>query len=170
MLGLPKGEVFLMPWTEDWRKAFILEKEKIENEMGLLILSIHHIGSTAVEGLSAKPIIDIAIEIQDFNIGQDCAIPLERLGYSYRGVNMLPERHYFTKGDPRTYQIHMHQMGNEFLIKQLRFRDLLRSNEHLRLEYQKLKIELAGINQNNRQKYTDGKTKFITEALLENSK
>lgn len=63
MLGLPKGEVFLIPWTKDWEIEFLLEKSKIEKKIVNYIVDIHHIGSTAVKNLSAKPIIDIAIEI-----------------------------------------------------------------------------------------------------------
>lgn len=61
MLGLSKGEVFLVLWTEEWNKNFLSEKEKIQEEIGEYIMNIHHIGSTSVKHLSAKPIIDIAI-------------------------------------------------------------------------------------------------------------
>src|SRR5699024_10959881 len=111
MLGLPKGVVFLVPWTEDWLKQYLLEKEKIENEIEDFIIDIHHIGSTAIKGLSAKPIIDIVVEIKKFNEGKNCVIPLEKLGYIYHGTNILPDRHYFNKGEPRTHQIHMFQTG-----------------------------------------------------------
>src|SRR5699024_3762796 len=138
MLGLPRGEVFLIPWTDDWLKEFSLEKERIQNKIGKFIVNIHHIGSTAVKGLSAKPIIDIAVELEDFKGGKHCVAPLESLGYSYRGINILPDRHYFNKGEPRTHQIHMYQTGSKFLIEQLKFRDYLRSNDKPRMEYQEL--------------------------------
>src|SRR5699024_9500226 len=125
MLGLPKGEVFLIPWTEEWKKEFLLEKEKIRETIGEKIIDIHHIGSTSVKYLSAKPIIDIAIEIKDFNDGKHISSSIEHLGYSYKGTNILPDRHYLIKGEPRTHQIHMYQHGNKYLLEQLRFRDYL---------------------------------------------
>lgn len=165
MLGLPKGEVFLVAWTEDWPKEFLSEKERIQNEIGKFIVDIHHIGSTAVKGLSAKPIIDIAVEIKDFNDGKHCVIPLESLGYSYKGINILPDRHYFNKGEPRTHQIHMYQTGSVFLVEQLKFRDYLRNNDNARMEYQELKIQLSKANKHNKHKYADEKTDFVNAVL-----
>ncbi|WP_438313102.1 GrpB family protein [Sporosarcina sp. FA9] len=165
MLGLPKGEVFLVSWKEDWPKEFLLEKDRIQSKIGQYVVDIHHIGSTAVKGLSAKPIIDIAVEIKDFNVGKQCVTPLESLGYSYRGINILPDRHYFNKGEPRTHQIHMYQTGNKFLVEQLKFRDYLRSNDIARMEYEELKIKLSKANKHNKHKYADEKTDFIKLSL-----
>lgn len=114
MFGLPKGQVFLVPWTKNWREEFLLKKEKIQNEISKFVIDIHHIGSTAVRVLSAKPIIDIAIKIEDFNEGKHWVTPLEKLGYSYSGINIIPERRYFSKGEPRTHQIHMYQTGSTY--------------------------------------------------------
>lgn len=95
-----------------------MEKERIETQIGKYIVGIHHIGSTAVKHLSAKPIIDIGIELRSFSDGELCVSPLKELGYSYKGTNILPERHYFNKGEPRTHQIHMYQQGSQFLQEQ----------------------------------------------------
>lgn len=165
MLGLPKGEVFLVPWTEEWNKEFLLEKEKIQDEIGEYIIAIHHIGSTAVKHLSAKPIIDIAIEIKNFKDGEKTSSPLEKLGYSYKGTNILPERHYFSKGEPRTHQIHMYQCGNKYLLEQLKFRDYLRDNDEARIQYEQLKLNLAKLNKNNKHKYAEEKTEFVKSIL-----
>jgi GrpB-like predicted nucleotidyltransferase (UPF0157 family) len=166
MLGLPKGEVFLVPWTEEWNKEFLYEKEKIQDKIGEYILNIHHIGSTSVKHLSAKPIIDIAIEIKTFTDGENTSSFLEELGYSYKGTNILPDRHYFSKGEPRTHQIHMYQCGNDYLLEQLKFRDYLRNNDEARIEYEQLKVDLARLNKNNKQKYAEEKTAFV-KAILE---
>lgn len=169
MLGLPKGEVFLVPWTNDWEKEFLLEKERIQEVIGQNILAVHHIGSTAVKHLSAKPIIDIAIEVKGFQDGEKCVTALETLGYSYKGTNVLPDRYYFNKGEPRTHQIHMYQSGNKYLLEQLDFRDYMRNNETARIQYIKLKQELSTVNKNNKHKYTDDKTNFV-KSILENIK
>lgn len=165
MLGLPRGEVFLVPWFAKWVKEFDMEKKRIVEVIGQYIVNVHHIGSTAVNGLSAKPIIDIAIEINHFLDGEQCVTALQGLGYSYRGINVLPERHYFSKGEPRTHQIHMYQTGNRYLLEQINFRDYLRSNELARSEYQQLKLNLSNENKNDKHKYAEGKTEFVKSIL-----
>lgn len=165
MLGLPKGEVFLTPWTQEWEREFLLEKEKIQKEIGDNIVEIHHIGSTAVKKLSAKPIIDIAVEINDFNEGENCVSSLEKIGYSYKGTNILPDSHYFSKGEPRTHQIHMYQSGNKYLQEQLNFRDYLRNNDEARIEYEQLKLKLSELNKSNKDKYAEDKTHFVKTIL-----
>lgn len=72
MLGLPYGKVFLVPWTEEWVTEFVKEKQFIEKQIGEYLLAIHHIGSTSIPHLSAKPIIDIAIELEDYTVGIQC--------------------------------------------------------------------------------------------------
>ncbi|MBP1995364.1 GrpB family protein [Paenibacillus eucommiae] len=161
MLGLPKGEVLLVPWTEQWGEEFLLEKRRIESGNGAYPLVIHHIGSTAVQSLSAKPIIDIAIEIMRFEDGVQCVPHLEQIGYSYKGTNILPERHYFSKGEPRTHQIHMFQTGSEHLIRQVAFRDHLNQNESDRRSYQELKENLAKTYTTDKWAYADAKTDFV---------
>lgn len=118
-----------------------------------------------VNGLSAKPIIDIAIEINHFLDGEQCVTALQGLGYSYRGTNVLPERHYFSKGEPRTHQIHMYQTGNRYLFEQINFRDYLRSNELARSEYEQLELNLSSVNTNDKHKYAEGKTDFVKSIL-----
>jgi GrpB-like predicted nucleotidyltransferase (UPF0157 family) len=158
MLGLPKGQVFLVPWSNEWQKEYLLEKDQIQEVVGQYILAVHHIGSTAVKHLSAKPIIDIAIEINEFQDGEKCITPLETLGYAYKGTNVLPDRHYFNKGEPRTHQIHMYQSGNKYLLEHLAFRDYLRYNETARIQYEQLKQDLSTVNKSNKHKYADDKT------------
>ncbi|MGO4942911.1 GrpB family protein [Ruoffia tabacinasalis] len=165
MLGLPRGEVFLVSWTSEWEKEFLLEKRRIQTKIESYPVKIHHIGSTAVKYLSSKPIIDIAIEIEQFRDGEKCISALESLGYTYHGTNILPDRHYFTKGEPRTHQIHMYQTGNEHLIDQLDFRDYLRNNSQAKNEYETLKIELSKINKTNKHKYAEEKTAFVQSIL-----
>ena len=167
MLGLPRGEVFLVPWSSEWEKEFSDEKDKINDKIGLNIIDVHHIGSTAVKHLSSKPIIDIAIELKDFSDGEKCISDLESIGYTSHGTNILPGRYYFTKGEPRTHQIHMYQSQNQDLIDQLNFRDYLRNNRKAKNEYEKLKLELSKINKQNKHKYAEEKTSFIRSILEE---
>ncbi|MGD7021212.1 GrpB family protein [Rossellomorea vietnamensis] len=164
MLGLPRGEVFIVPWSDKWESEFEREREQIHRVLGSRV-KVHHIGSTSVRNLKAKPIIDIALEIEDFNTGEKFALPLEGLGYSYRGTNILPDRHYFNKGEPRTHQIHMYQRGSQYLIQQLKFRDHLRNNEQDRKNYEELKLQLTQQNKRDKHQYADDKTEFVSEVL-----
>lgn len=166
MLGLLKGEVFLHPWTNTWLEEFLFEKEKIQI-IDKDIIAVHHIGSTAVKDLSAKPILDIAVEIKNFQSGEKISDKLKRLGYTYAGTNILPDRHYLIKGEPRTHQIHMYQSGSEYLQEQLIFRDYLRKNTEVRKEYQQLKMQLAKANKTDKHKYAEEKTTFIQSILKE---
>lgn len=165
MLGLPKGEVFLVPWTQDWQIDFEKEKKQMQEALKPLEVKIHQIGSTAVENLSAKPIIDIAIELEDFEEGLKCIEPLEKIGYSYGGTNILPERYYFIKGEPRTHQIHMYEKDNKYLLEQLNFRDYLIENEQMKTEYEKIKQNLAKANIEDKHQYAEDKTAFIQAVL-----
>lgn len=154
MLGLPYGKVFLVPWTEEWEIEFMKEKQLIEEQIGEHILAIHHIGSTSIPYLSAKPIIDIAIELENYTDGIHCIKKLELLNYKYR-KEVLPERYYFNKGEPRTHQIHMYEQGNTYLI----------DNKTARMQYEQLKIQLSQANPTDKHKYTEDKTNFITSIL-----
>lgn len=165
MLGLPKGEVFLVPWTEDWEQQFELEKNRILKRIESYSVEIHHIGSTSIKYLSAKPIIDIAIEINNFKVGELCISSLEEIGYTYHGTKILPDRHYFSKGEPRTHQIHMYQSGSKYLIEQLKFRDYLRECKDARIEYEELKLKLTKYNKTNKHRYAEEKTDFVKSIL-----
>lgn len=165
MLGLPQGEVFLVPWTEEWEHAFLSEKARIEGEIGSRINNIHHIGSTAVRGLKAKPIIDMAIEVEDFQEGYECVQGLGKIGYAYKGINILPDRHYFNKGEPRTHQVHLYQTGSPYLLRQLAFRDHLNQHIEARNNYGQLKEVLAIEHHKDKLAYADAKTEFINVIL-----
>jgi GrpB-like predicted nucleotidyltransferase (UPF0157 family) len=167
MLGLPQGKVFLVPWTEEWEQEFLKEKERIESEIGGTIVAVHHIGSTAVKHLKSKPIIDIAIELEYFQDGDECVPGLEKIGYAYKGTNILPDRHYFNKGEPRTHQIHMYQSGSPYLLRQIAFRDHLIQDAEARRNYEQLKEMLAFAHHTDKLAYADAKTEFIN-FILEN--
>lgn len=156
----------MAPWSPEWEQEYQHEEGRIQSTIGPFICAIHHIGSTAVRGLAAKPIIDVAIEIPRFQVGLQCVAGLECLGYAYKGTNVLPERYYFNKGRPRTHQIHMFEVGNQYLQKQLAFRDCLRESEPVRLQYEQLKRALAQEHSHDKLAYAEAKTDFI-HAVLE---
>ena len=165
MLGLPNGVVTILPWNSKWASYFEQEREKILHIMKDYQVTVHHIGSTAIKHLDAKPVLDIAIEVEDFSAMESQTYLLEKLGYHCMGDQILPERFYFIKGNPRTHQIHFYSSGSLFLQEQLTFRDALREDDSLRQEYQELKYELATFYADDKHTYASMKTDFILAAI-----
>lgn len=165
MLGLPKGQVFLVDWDKEWTVLFKNEKQRILELVKDDNIKVHHIGSTSVPNLKSKPILDIAVEVSDLREINKYTNLLNQLGYVSLGNAILPDRYYFIKGNPRTHQIHLYEKNNKFLKDQIFFRDILRTNSVIKNEYEVLKLKLAEANQNNKHKYADMKTEFITSVL-----
>ena len=167
MLGLERDKVVLVPYQTIWTKLFEEEKGRLEEVIGNKILDIQHIGSTAVPGLSAKPILDIGVAVRSFEAAFALVYSIEELGYTYRGENGIPRRHYFVKGSPdkRTCHLHMFEKTNEEWTTHLLFRDYLRAHPEVTAAYQQLKEDLAAKCPNDREAYTDGKHEFIQAVL-----
>ncbi len=165
MLGLPKGTVKLEPHSERWRQLFAEEAAQIREAIGEIITSIEHIGSTSINGIAAKPIIDIAVGAGKIADGESCVRPLENIGYEYRGEHGIAGRFYFVKGEPRTHHLHLVEIGSDFWRSHLLFRDYLRENQAVAEDYENLKKELAKRYAENREAYTNGKAAFIENVL-----
>ncbi len=164
-------KVHIVEYNPNWPKIFENEKGKIKSKISKYIASIEHIGSTAVKGLVAKPIIDILIGLNTLDDAQFCIPKLEELNYEYvpEFEDVLPERRYFRKPPlgqgPRDYHIHMVEIKSYFWKRQLIFRDYLRKFPNVANEYGKLKLRLAAELQDDREAYSDGKTDFIMGIL-----
>ena len=169
MLGLEHDKVKLSPYQDTWAKLFKEEKWRLEEAIGEGILDVQHIGSTAVPGLTAKPILDIGVAVKNFEEAFALISPIEALGYTYRGENGIARRHYFVKGpaDKRTHHIHMFEESNEEWTTHLLFRDYLRTHPETVAAYQTLKEDLAKRYPKDRNAYTDGKHEFIQRVLQE---
>ena len=165
MISLKRGIVELVPYTAEWRRLFEEEKARLQAAIGQYVLDVQHVGSTAIPGLIAKPIIDIGIAVRDFEEARVCIGPIGQLGYEYRGEQRIPRRHYFVKGDPRTHHIHMNEIGSRDWEDQVLFRDYLIRHPELAEEYAGLKKELARQYPTDREAYLDGKAAFIERVL-----
>jgi GrpB-like predicted nucleotidyltransferase (UPF0157 family) len=165
MLGLHRDTVKLMPHTEVWHQLFAEEEARLRDAIGGYALAIEHVGSTAVCGLSGKPIIDIAVAVREIADAERCVIPLEDIGYQYRGELGIPGRHFFCKGEPRTHHLHLVKAESDFWRSHLLFRDYLRQHAEIAAEYDKLKRSLAIEYKDNREGYTEGKAAFIENVL-----
>lgn len=166
MLGLPKGTVKLLPHDELWHQLFAEERTQLCKAVGEHIVAIEHIGSTSICGLSAKPIIDIAVAVRKLADGEKCIAPIEDVGYKYRGELAIPGRLYFVKGKPRTHHVHVVELDSDFWRSHLLFRDYLRQHPQAAKEYENLKMELAQKYKDNREAYTEGKAVFIKNILV----
>ena len=165
IIGLPSGKVLLFPYTVVWKRLYEEEKEILQVILGNNILDIQHIGSTSIPGMIAKPIIDMAIAVSNFEDAFINIRPIENLGYEYKGEFGILRRHYFVKGDPRTHHIHMVEIESQDWINQIFFRDYLIQHPQSIKAYADLKMELAKRFPTDREAYTDGKSPFIKQIL-----
>ncbi len=131
---------------------------------GDLILS-HHIGSTAIPGIKAKPVIDILIEVRDIETVKSYNEAMIALGYELRGENGIPGRRYFKKANRsiHTHHLHTFQLGHPKIERHLNFRDYLRVNPKRTRAYSHLKEELAQKHKFDSIAYTKGKSNFVSK-------
>jgi len=168
MLGLSEDTVKLVPYTPEWDRLFKEEKARIQATIGVYILDIQHIGSTAIPGIVAKPIIDMSVAVENFEEAIICVEPLIQLGYHYMGENGIPRRHYFQLGQPnRTHHLHMVEINSDDRERTLLFRDYLRQHPEIAQAYASLKHKLADQFGHNRPLYVQGKSPFIEEVLAQ---
>ncbi|HMF56295.1 MAG TPA: GrpB family protein [Pyrinomonadaceae bacterium] len=165
MLGVERGRVEVVAYDPAWPRLFSEEERQLRCALGALVVDIQHVGSTSVPGLAAKPILDIAIALRRISDAEQCVAPLEALGYEYKGECGLPNRHYFTKGSPRTHHLHVVEATSAYWANHLCFRDRLRSDEELARRYAQLKSELAQKYVTDREAYTEAKAPFIQTVL-----
>ncbi|MFN8597938.1 MAG: GrpB family protein, partial [Anaerolineae bacterium] len=121
-------EVAIVPYDANWPNLFEQEQQLIQAALGDRILAIHHIGSTAVPGLAAKPVIDIMLVVRHLSDAAGCIAPLSALGYTFIDHPQNTERRFFRKGRPRTHHVHIVAQDNRELAEHLAFRDALRAN------------------------------------------
>ncbi len=170
---MTKPPIVIVTYDPQWPRLFQAESELIRKQIGSYLEALEHVGSTAVPGLGAKPIIDIMPGLRQLSDARGCIEPLAAIGYEYvpEYENELPERRYFRKGPPegRTHHVHMVENATEFWQRHLLFRDYLRTHPETAEEYEALKHSLAREHRTDRDAYTNGKTPFI-EAVVERAR
>jgi GrpB-like predicted nucleotidyltransferase (UPF0157 family)/8-oxo-dGTP pyrophosphatase MutT (NUDIX family) len=164
-LGLASNRVDLFEDHAAWSHDFSQESRRIAEALHPHILGIEHVGSTAIPGVPAKPILDLLIEVHDFDEARVCIAPLQSLGYEYRGEFGIPRRHYFVRGSPRTHHVHMLEIGTEPWRTTLGFRDALRARPELAVEYRDAKLGLVARYTNERAAYQQAKDQVVARIL-----
>lgn len=165
----PRSEkVEIYPYDPNWPKQFEVEAEKIMSALGKELVAIHHVGSTSVPGLAAKPKIDMIAEVKALEFNQ---APLVELSYEYRGGFNLPLRQSFTlRSTEIDVNLHVFEQGDPEVELNLKFRDYLRENKEERDTYAALKYKLIE-EENSHQfsgmyrEYTLEKHDFIRSVL-----
>jgi GrpB-like predicted nucleotidyltransferase (UPF0157 family) len=156
--------VDVSPYTESWRAEFNKESDKLVNIFGEEILEIHHIGSTAIEGLPAKPIIDLMPVVKSVLSVDDFREEMQAIGYLVKGENGIPGRRYFEKGgDDRTHHVHIYEEGDKQIVRHLAFRDYVRDHPEVKKEYGNLKEKLAHRYPYDIASYIEGKEALVQD-------
>ena len=171
MVGLAR-RVEIAEYDPKWVMLYRNEKGKIQAAIGHVAGAVEHIGSTAVPGLGAKPIIDIMVAIRLLSEADKCLEPLRSIGYEYQPQHevSMPERRFFSKGEPpieQHYHLHMVEKRSEFWKQHLAFRDYLRTHPEKARQYYELKKKLASAYGSDREGYTEAKTQFIESVVNE---
>jgi GrpB-like predicted nucleotidyltransferase (UPF0157 family) len=158
---MPSERVELVDYDPDWAELFERERLALAPVFDGEAVAIEHIGSTAVPGLCAKPIVDVLVGLRELRVTDDHIAAMDALGYAYLGEHGLPGRLFFRK-DPRTHHVHVVEHGGEIWERQLTFRDALRSDRDERRRYDEFKRRLAAEG-HPREAYAQLKTPFIRE-------
>lgn len=164
--------IVIVQYDPRWPAMFERESERIQAALGDRALAIQHIGSTAVAGLAAKPIIDILVGVRHTADLDGCIGPLTRFGYIYDTFPEFPDRRFFRDGPMGAGPHHVHcaRYRSDFWEDKVLFRDWLRTGPEAANEYLMLKLDLAGRfgqDRESHERYTDGKNAFIHGALVE---
>jgi len=158
--------VLVVPHDPLWAEEFARESPRVALAMDALLVAIHHIGSTAILGIHAKPIIDMLAVVSDLARvdGQDSQ--LQALGYEVMGEFGIPGRRYYRKDNihgNRTHQLHTFQVDSPQIERHLTFRDFLTAHREYAEKYDVLKQRLAELHPSDIKGYMDGKDAFIKE-------
>lgn len=166
MVGLARGTVELEPYQASWSDAYNAEVARLIDVVGDRVDRFEHIGSTAVEGMPAKPILDVLALVDESTTTNDLVPPLEACGYERR-PDEVDGRVFLAKGPPenRTCYLSIAEAGSTFHKEKIAFRDALRDDPELAERYASLKQRLAARYPENRDRYTAEKGAFVRAIL-----
>ena len=152
------AKVIVLPYNENWKADFEKIKAEVENAIGNLIISVEHVGSTSVVGLSAKPCIDIDVVIKDYSVFDAVVSSLAEIGYIHEGDLGIKDRHAFRYTDKphlQTHHLYVCPQNSAELHRHITFRDFLRSNPDAVEKYSRVKETAAQLFPDNIDKYME---------------
>ena len=159
-------KVVVLPYDSEWSAAFDAIKAELENALGALVVSIEHIGSTSVKGMSAKPCVDIDVVIKDYSVFSAVVDKLDKIGYEHEGDLGIKDREafkYFGKEHLMKHHLYVCPEYSAELNRHITFRNYLRSNPDAALKYSKIKEKAAELFPNDIDKYIEYKSPCIKE-------
>lgn len=163
------SQLQLLEYQDTWPSQFQEVAAELLAVFAANDVALEHIGSTAVPGLCAKPVLDVLLGVSDLREAEDRQDELAKLGYTYRPEyeDQLPERRYFVRPQSRTPRVHLHCVIREgrHWKQHMAFRNLLRESPIVRAEYAALKRSLAIQYPENKLAYTEAKAPFIMRVL-----
>lgn len=157
-------KVEVVPHDPSWSQAYRVESQSIHGALGGNVKEIHHIGSTAIPGMHAKPIIDLMVEVVDLSGVDQSNSRMEALGYEVMGEFGIVGRRYFRKelaGGVRTHNVHVFEAGTDNVKRHLAFRDYMKAHPDEADQYGRLKQGLAEKFPKDIYGYMDGKDVMI---------
>jgi GrpB-like predicted nucleotidyltransferase (UPF0157 family) len=160
--GPEKREITLVEYDPRWPRRFVRERDRIATALGPTAVRIDHIGSTAVPGLAAKPIVDIAVSVPDVHDESSYLAGLECAGYELR---VREPGHRMLRTAARDVHVHVWTAGGEWEQRHLNFRDRLRRSAEDRVLYERVKREIAARDWPTMNDYADAKSEVIGDIL-----
>jgi GrpB-like predicted nucleotidyltransferase (UPF0157 family) len=158
-------KVEVVPPDPTWRDKFEQESKQVARTLGENVIMVHHIGSTSIPDIYAKPIVDMLVEVKDIHQVESRNAAMEALDYTVKGEFGIPGRRYFTRDieGTRVYHVHTFQTGSAEITRHLAFRDYLTAHPEFAQQYSDLKRSLAKQFPTDIESYMDGKDGFIKE-------
>jgi GrpB-like predicted nucleotidyltransferase (UPF0157 family) len=155
----------VVPHDPHWAALYQEEAARLAALLADEFVASYHIGSTAIPGISAKPIIDILVEVRDIGRVDALDSRFMAMGYLPKGENGLPGRRLFIKGseEERSHHVHIYQAGNPAVRRHLAFRDYMIAHPAAAQAYSRLKEELARRFPQDAGGYVAGKDEFVRE-------
>ena len=163
-------KIVVLPYDTAWQSAFEKIKGEIEEAIGDLIIGIEHVGSTSVEGMSAKPCIDVDVIIKDYSVFAAVIVGLKAIGYIHEGNLGIKNREAFNysgKEHLQTHHLYVCPQYSEELHRHIAFRDFLRSNAEAVKKYSLIKEKAAELFPNDIDGYIEYKAPCIKELYKE---
>lgn len=163
------AKVVVLPCNKQWKDDFEKIKSEIVNAISDLIIGVEHVGSTSVEGMSAKPCIDIDVIFKDYSVFDTIVSKLEMIGYIYEGNLGIEDREafkYLNKPHLMTHHLYVCPQESEELYRHITFRDFLRNNVDAVKKYSSVKETAARLFPNDIEKYMEYKSPCIEELYI----
>ena len=163
--------VHIVAYDPSWPTLFAKERNVILGAVGQWVEEVEHVGSTAIRGLDAKPVIDLMVGLKSMADASLCVEPLTSLGYSYWAEGAQSHHHHLfvrfvdSAMSARTHNLHLVESGGQYWKERLLFRDYLRKHPETAKEYAGLKYRLATLYRDDREAYTAAKADFISEVV-----